>query len=79
MLLKQVRKTSLNSISISGWVTKKEFCIRFNKFVPKVKALMLRIFASGERKTPRLHSNEVAAIVVVEIQLRIDDDSSITA
>jgi hypothetical protein len=39
---------------------------------------MLRIFALREWKTSKLHPNEDAAIVIVQIQLQIDDDSSIT-
>jgi hypothetical protein len=50
-------------------VTKKEFRILFNKSAPKVEALILRIFALGEWKIPKLHANEAAAVVVVKIQL----------
>jgi hypothetical protein len=38
----------------------------------------LRIFFSGECKILKLHSNEAAQIIVVEIQFWLDDDSSIT-
>jgi hypothetical protein len=67
--MKQVRKTSLNSISISRRVTKKEFGSLFHKSMPKVGAVMLRIFALREQKTSKFHPTEVEAIVVVEIQL----------
>jgi hypothetical protein len=68
MLMKQVRMNSLNSISISRRVTGKKFGFLFNKFVPKIEALILRIFFSGECKILKLHSNEAAQIIVVEIQ-----------
>jgi hypothetical protein len=77
--MKQARMTSLNSISRSQQVTKKECRFLLNKSVPKVDVLMLRIFASRESKTRKLNPNEAAQIVIVEIQLRFDDDSSITA
>jgi hypothetical protein len=59
-------------------VTKK-VCILFGKSVPKVKAVMLRLFAWNERKTSKLQPNEAVVIVIVDNHLRIDDGSSNTA
>jgi hypothetical protein len=45
--------------------------------VSKADVLMLQIVASRESNTRKLNPNEAAQIVVVEIQLRFDDDSLI--
>jgi hypothetical protein len=47
--------------------------------VPKIGALILRTFALGKWKIRKVHLNETPPIVLVEIRLRIDDDSSSTA